>query len=144
MGVKKMKRSSYFLLLLAGLFLFACASQTPEERAEKYIGKGDAKMEQAMGELKDADEEYLAFDSKDALKSFNKALDHIDDAIVYYAKAVTTPDQKEAVSYLEAGFNEMEKCVKALQDNDTATARKHYIAAQSSFDAAEAEVWSTS
>jgi septum formation inhibitor-activating ATPase MinD len=144
MGVKIMKKSSYFLLFVTGLFLFACASQTPEERAEKYIGKGDAKMEQAMGELQTADYEYLALDSKSALKSFNKALDHIDDAIVYYAKAVTTPDQKAAVSSLEGGLNEMEKCVKALQDNDTATAQKHYLAAQSHFDAAKAELWSTS
>jgi len=132
------------MLLMAALFLFACASQTPEERAEKYIGKGDAKMEQAMGELQDADDAYIAFDSKDALKSFNKALDHIDDAIVYYAKAVTTPDQKAAVSSLEDGLNEMEKCVKALQDNDTAKAQEHYLAAQSHFDTAENELWESS
>ncbi len=139
-----MKRQSQFLLLVAGLFLFSCASQSPEERAEKYLGKGDAKMEQAMGELKTADDEYLAFDSKSALKSFNKALDHIDDAIVYYAKAFTTPDQKAAVSALEDGLNELEKCVKAMQDNDSAKALEHYQAAQSHFNAAESELWTTS
>jgi outer membrane PBP1 activator LpoA protein len=132
------------LMLVAGLLLIGCATQTPEERSAKYIGKGDAKMEQAMGELKTADDEYLAFDSKSALKSFDKALDHIDDAIIYYVKAVTTPDQKAAVSALEDGLNEMEKCVKALQDNDTAKAEKHYLAAQSHFDDAEVALWSAS
>lgn len=139
-----MKKSSYFLLLVSGLFLFACASQTPEERAAKYVAKGDAKMEQAMGELRTADEEYLAFDSKDAIKSFNKALDHIDDAVVYYAKAYTTPDQKAAVSALEDGLNELEKCVKSMQDNDSAKALEHYQSAQSYFDIAEQFLWSTS
>lgn len=139
-----MKRSTYFLMFVAGLFLFACASQTPEERAEKYIPKGDAKMEQAMGELKTADDEYLAFDSKEAIKSFNKALDHIDDAVVYYAKAYTAPEQKAAVSALEDGLNELEKCVKAIQDNDSAKALEHYQSAQSYFDIAEQVLWSTS
>ncbi len=139
-----MKRSSYFIMLIAGLFLFACASQTPEERAANYVAKGDAKMEQAMGELRDADEEYLAFDSKDAIKSFNKALDHIDDAVVYYAKAYTTPDQKAAVSALEDGLNELERCVKSMQDNDSAKALEHYQSAQSYFDKAEQVLWSTS
>ena len=139
-----MKRSSYFLLLVTVLFLTACANQTPEERAAKYVAKGDAKMEQSMGELKTADEEYLALDSKDALKAFNKALDHIDDAIVYYAKAYTTPDQKAAVSSLEDGLNELEKCVKSMQDNDSAKALEHYQSAQSYFDIAEQVLWSTS
>ena len=139
-----MKRSSYFLLLVAVLFLTGCASQTPEERAAKYVANGDAKMEQAMGELKTADEEYLAFDSKDALKAFNKALDHIDDAVVYYAKAYTTPDQKAAVSALEDGLNELEKCVKSMQDNDSAKALEHYQSAQSYFDIAQEVLWSTS
>ena len=139
-----MKRSSYFLLLVTVLFLTGCASQTPEERAAKYVAKGDAKMEQAMGELRTADEEYLAFDSKDALKAFNKALDHIDDAVVYYAKAYTTPDQKAAVSALEDGLNELEKCVKSMQDNDSAKALEHYQSAQSYFDIAEQVLWSTS
>jgi len=138
-----MRRSSYFLLLVAGLFLFSCASQTPEERAEKYVAKGDAKMEQAMGELRNADEEYLAFDSKDAIKSFNKALDHIDDAVVYYAKAYTTHDQQAAVSALEDGLNELEKCVKSIQDNDSAKALEHYQSAQSYFDKAEQVLWSS-
>jgi len=139
-----MKRSSYFLLLVAVLFLTGCASQTPEERAAKYVAKGDAKMEQAMGELKTADDEYLAFDTKDALKAFNKALDHIDDAVVYYAKAYTTPDQKAAVSALEDGLNELEKCVKSMQDNDSAKALEHYQSAQSYFDIAQEVLWSTS
>ena len=139
-----MKTSSYFLLLVTVFFLTGCASQTPEERAAKYVAKGDAKMEQAMGELKTADEEYLAFDSKDAIKSFNKALDHIDDAVVYYAKAYTTPDQKAAVSALEDGLNELEKCVKSMQDNDSAKALEHYQSAQSYFDIAEQVLWSTS
>ena len=139
-----MKRSSYFLLLVAVLFLTGCASQTPEERAAKYVAKGDAKMEQAMGELKTADDEYLAFDTKDAIKAFNKALDHIDDAVVYYAKAYTTPDQKAAVSALEDGLNELEKCVKSMQDNDSAKALEHYQSAQSYFDIAQEVLWSTS
>jgi exonuclease VII small subunit len=139
-----MKRASYFLLLVTVLFLTACASQTPEERAAKYVAKGDAKMEQAMGELRTADEEYLAFDSKDALKAFNKALDHIDDAVVYYAKAYTTPDQKAAVSALEDGLNELEKCVKSMQDNDSAKAFEHYQSAQSYIDKAQEVLWSTS
>jgi Tfp pilus assembly protein PilF len=139
-----MKKSPYFLLLVTVLFLTACASQTPEERAAKYVAKGDAKMEQAMGELKTADDEYLAFDAKDALKAFNKALDHIDDAVVYYAKAYTTPDQKAAVSALEDGLNELEKCVKSMQDNDSAKALEHYQSAQSYFDIAQEVLWSTS
>ena len=139
-----MKRLPYFLLLISVLFLTGCASQTPEERAAKYVAKGDAKMEQAMGELKTADEEYLAFDSKDAIKSFNKALDHIDDAVVYYAKAYTTPDQKAAVSALEDGLNELEKCVKSMQDNDSAKALEHYQSAQSYIDKAQEVLWSTS
>ena len=139
-----MKRSSYFLLLVAVLFLTGCASQTPEERAAKYVANGDAKMEQAMGELKTADDEYLAFDTKDALKAFNKALDHIDDAVVNYAKAYTTPDQKAAVSALEDGLNELEKCVKSMQDNDSAKALEHYQSAQSYFDIAQEVLWSTS
>ena len=138
-----MRSLSYLLLFAAGLVLFACA-QTPEEREAKYVAKGDAKMEQAMGELKDADDEYLAFDTKDALKSFNKALDHIDDAIVYYAKAYTTPDQKEAVSELEDGLNALEKCVKAMQDNDSAKALEYYQTAQQHFDKAEQVLWATS
>ena len=139
-----MKTSSYILLFVAGLLLIACASQTPEERALNYIAKGDAKMEQAMGELRTADEEYLAFDSKDAIKAFNKALDHIDDAVVYYAKAYTTPDQKAAVSALEDGLNELERCVKSMQDNDSAKALEHYQSAQTYIDKAEQVLWSTS
>ena len=139
-----MKKTPYFLLLISVLILAGCASQTPEERAAKYISKGDAKMEQAMGELRTADEEYLAFDSKDALKAFNKALDHIDDAVVYYAKAYTTPDQKAAVSALEDGLNELEKCVKSMQDNDSAKALEHYQSAQSYIDKAQEVLWSTS
>ena len=139
-----MKRLPYYLLLISVLFLTGCASQTPEERAAKYVAKGDAKMEQAMGELRTADEEYLAFDSKDALKAFNKALDHIDDAVVYYAKAYTTPDQKAAVSALEDGLNELEKCVKSMQDNDSAKALEHYQSAQSYIDKAQEVLWSTS
>ena len=57
------------------------------------MSKGDSKMQQAMGELRDADNKYFEFDSKDAIKSFNKALGHIDDAIVNYAKAHSTPAQ---------------------------------------------------
>lgn len=132
-----MKKSSYIVLLAAGLFLVACASQTPEERAAKYNAKGDAKMEQAMGEFMTADDEYLAHDSKEALKTFNKAIDHMDDAIVYYAKAAATPDQKAAVNALEDAFNEMEKCIKALEDNDMKKAEEHYLAAQAHFDEAE-------
>lgn len=139
-----MRIRSYSLLLIAGIFLVACASQTPEQRAEKYISKGDAKMEQAMGELRDADNEYIAFDSKDAIKYFNKALDHIDDAIVYYAKAYTTPDEKGAVSALDDGLNELEKCVKAIQDNDSAKALDYYQKAQSYFDKAEQVLWGAS
>lgn len=138
-----MKKLSYFLLLAAGLVLFACA-QTPEEREAKYVEKGDAKMEKAMEELKDADDEYLAFDSKKAIKSFDKALDYIDDAIVYYAKAYTTPDQKEAVSALQDGLNELEKCVKAMQENDSAKALDYYESAQNYFDKAETELWGSS
>ncbi len=139
-----MKKRSYFLLFLTGVFLIGCVSQTPEERAAKYVAKGDAKMEQAMGELKTADDEYLAFDTKDAIRYFNKALDHIDDAVVYYAKAYTTPDEKAAVSALEDGLNELEKCVKAMQDNDSAKALEHYTAAQGYFDKAADELWATS
>jgi hypothetical protein len=47
------------------------------------------------------------------------------------------------VSSLKDGLIEMEKCLKALQDSDTATAQKHYVAAQSRFDSAETELWST-
>ena len=139
-----MNKTPYFLLLISVFILAGCASQTPEERAAKYISKGDAKMEQAMGELKTADEEYLAFDSKDAIKSFNKALEHMDDAIVYYAKAYTTPDQKVAVSALEDGLNELERCVKSMQDNDSAKALEHYQSAQAYFEIAEQVLWSTS
>ena len=138
-----MNKTPYFLLLISVFILAGCASQTPEERAAKYISKGDAKMEQAMGELKTADEEYLAFDSKDAIKSFNKALEHMDDAIVYYAKAYTTPDQKVAVSALEDGLNELERCVKSMQDNDSAKALEHYQSAQAYFEIAEQVLWST-
>lgn len=136
-----MKKLSYFLLLLTGLFLFACAAQTPEQRAVKYISKGDAKMEQAMGELRDADNAYIAFDSKNAIKSFNKALDHINDAVVYYAKAYTSPDEKDAVSALEDGLNELEKCVKAIEDNDSAKAADYYQKSQAYFDKAEQLLW---
>jgi len=138
-----MKTKPYILLFLAAAFLVGCA-QTPEERAAKYVSKGDAKMEQAIGELQTADGEYLAFDTKDAIKYFNKALDHIDDAVVYYAKAYTAPDQKAAVSALEDGLNELEKCVKAMQDNDSAKALEHYTAAQGYFDKASEELWATS
>ena len=79
-------------------------------------------MEQAMGELRDADNEYIAFDSRNAIKSFNKALDHINDAVVYYAKAYTSPEDKDAVSASDDGLNELEKCVKAIEDNDSAQA----------------------
>ena len=46
-----MKTLSYFLLLITGVVLVGCATQTPEQRAAKYVAKGDAKMEQAMDEL---------------------------------------------------------------------------------------------
>jgi len=138
-----MKTKPYILLFLAAAFLVGCA-QTPEERAANYVSKGDAKMEQAMGELQTADGEYLAFDTKDAIKYFNKALDHVDDAVVYYAKAYTTPDEKAAVSALQDGLNELEKCVKAMEDNDSAKAMEHYQSAQAYFDKAAGELWAAS
>jgi tetratricopeptide (TPR) repeat protein len=139
-----MKTLSYFLLLITGVVLVGCATQTPEQRAAKYVAKGDAKMEQAMDELITADDEYLALDTKDAIKYFNKALDHIDDAVVYYAKAFTTPEDNQAVSALEDGLNELEKCVKAMEDNDSAKALEHYTAAQGYFDKAAEKLWATS
>lgn len=139
-----MRNTKYMSLILASLFLFACASQTPEERAEGYLDKGDAKMEKAIGELQDAENEYLDYDSKGAVKAFNKALGYIDDAIVYYAKADTTPDQKAAVASLQSGLDEMEKCVKALEKDDDDTAEKHYTTAQGYFDSAADSLWSTS
>ena len=138
-----MKTKPYVLLFFAAALLVGCA-QTAEERAANYVSKGDAKMEQAMGELQTADGEYLAFDTKDAIKYFNKALDHIDDAVVYYAKAYTTPDQKAAVSALEDGLNELEKCVKAMEDNDSAKALEYYQSAQTYFDKAADELWAAS
>ena len=101
-------------------------------------------MEQAMGELQTADGEYLAFDTKNAIKYFNKALDHVDDAVIYYAKAYTTPDEKAAVSALQDGLNELEKCVKAMEDNDSAKAMEHYQSAQAYFDKAAVELWAAS
>ena len=74
-----MKALSYFPLFLISVLLIGCA-QTPEEREAKYVSKGDAKMEQAMGELMTADDEYLAFDTKDAIKYFNKAQGYFDKA----------------------------------------------------------------
>jgi ribosomal protein S20 len=48
------------------------------------------------------------------------------------------------VSALEDGLNELEKCVKSMQDNDSAKALEHYQSAQSYIDKAQEVLWSTS
>ena len=106
-----------------------------------YLSKGDAKMNQALAELVTVDNDYLANDVKGATKAFNKTIDYVDDAIVDYAKAATTPDQKNAVEALKNGLDQIKQCVEALEKNNVDSAQDHYASAQSFFDAAASEFW---
>ena len=138
-----MKSQTTLLSLAAVLILVGCASQTPEERAQNYIDKGDAKMEQAVELLYTADDDYFVNDDKGATKAFNKAIGYIDDAIVYYAKAVTGPDQKKAVASLDDGLGQMKSCVEALERDDVEKAQAHYDSAQDYFDSASNYLWAS-
>ena len=136
-----MNRLSGFAQLVALMLLAACASQDPETRAMNYLSKGDAKMNQALAELVKVDNDYLANDIKGATKAFNKTIDYVDDAIVDYARAATTPDQKDAVEALKSGLDQIKQCVEALEKNNVDSAQDHYASAQSFFDAAASEFW---
>jgi hypothetical protein len=139
----QMGTSLKIAMVASAMFLAACASQDPESRAMNYIANGDAKMNQALTELATVDSDYIANDMKGATKAFNKAIGYVDDAVVDYAKAATSPDQKNAVDALKNGLDQIKKCVTALEKNDTEKAQEYYSAAQSYFDSAAAEFWAS-
>jgi len=126
------------MMLAAG-----CATQTPEQRYEQNMSKGDAKMEQALNSLADVEADLDKNQVDKAEKAFNKAIGQIDQAIVYYAKAVTTPDQKDAVNDLKNGLAQMKSCVQSLEKDDVAAAQGAYDKAQQFFDAARDELWAS-
>jgi hypothetical protein len=127
---------------LAVIFLaVGCATTTPEQAAENNLSKGDSKMEQAMNSLVDVEADLDKNQVGKAQKAFNKAIGYVDQAVVYYAKAVTTPDQKDAVKDLQSGLAQMKSSVESLEKNDVAGAQSSYTKAQQSFDAASSELW---
>lgn len=138
-----MKSQTILLSLATILLLVGCASQSPEERASNYIDKGDAKMEKALEALGTADDDYFANNDKAATKAFNKAVGYIDDAIVYYAKAITEPDQKQAVDALDDGLAQIKSCIKALENDDSEKAQEHYDSAQNYFNSAASGLWAS-
>lgn len=138
-----MNRLSALTSVAAAMLLVACASQDPETRAINYIAKGDAKMNQALAELVTVDNDYLANDMKGATKAFNKTINYVDDAIVDYAKAATSQDQKNAVEALKNGLDQIKRCVEALEKNDVQKAQEYFSSAQSFFDSAASEFWAS-
>jgi ribosomal protein S20 len=139
----QMRTSLTIAMVASAMFLTACASQDPEARTMNYIASGDAKMNQAITELATVDNDYIANDMKGATKAFNKAIGYVDDAVVDYAKAATSPDQKSAVDALKNGLDQIKKCVTALEKNDTDKAQEYYSAAQAYFDTAATEFWAS-
>jgi len=129
--------------MVAMMLAVGCATQTPEQVYEKNMSKGDGKMDQAVNSLVDVEADLARNQVDKAEKAFNKAIGYVDQAIVYYAKAVTTPDQKNAVNDLKSGLAQMKSCVKSLEKNDAKTAQGDYAKAQQYFDAASAELWAS-
>ena len=60
------------------------------------------------------------------LRHFNEAIDRFDKAMAAFACADLGPENKEAVKSLDAGLNQLEKTIKALEKENYPEASEHY------------------
>ena len=113
------------LVLLCSFLVSACA-QTPEQLYEK----GMRQVNQGYAEIQKVAESVDESNRDAALRHFNSAISHFDNATVAFASADLGPENKEAVNSLDAGLTQLQSTVKALEREDYPEAAKHWVQAR--------------
>jgi len=131
-------------LAIAAMTVLAGCAMTPEEKAADNMDRAAMQMQDAYNSMETVEKDLSKNKEGAAERAFNKAIEHMDNATVYYTKAVTTPAQKTAVQDLQSGLDQLEACVKSLENNDTVSAQAQYDKAEDYLNKASVELWATS